>query len=82
MKVSSYGGLLAAGSSASGFDAGTIAAFQHRLATCCMRIWGIVKDTLCHDSPEGHDPSGPIGSEDVDVKGMLSFSFRACHESR
>jgi hypothetical protein len=37
---------------------------------------------LCHDSPEGHDPSGPAGSEDADVKGMLSFSFRACHESR
>ncbi|KFY35851.1 hypothetical protein V494_05528 [Pseudogymnoascus sp. VKM F-4513 (FW-928)] len=81
MKVSSYGGLVASGCSATGARGGTIAAFQDRLCRCCLDIWEIVKDTLCHDSPEGHDPSGPIGSDDSDVKGMLSFSFRACHES-
>lgn len=73
---------MAAGAPASGPDGGTITAFQERLVQCCIKIWGVVKDTLCHDSPEGHDPSGPAGSEDADVKGMLSFSFRACHESR
>lgn len=82
MKVPSYEGLVAVGSTASGPRAGTIEAFQARLSSCCMDIWDIVKDTLCHDSPEGHDPSGPIGSDDTDVKGMLSISFRACHESR
>lgn len=64
------------------FKVGTITAFQDRLATCCLDIWDIVRITLCHDSPEGHDPSGPIGSEEADVKGILSYSFRACHESR
>lgn len=73
---------MAVGAWATGAEEGTITAFQDRLAHCCIQIWEIVKDTLCHDSPEGHDPSGPIGSEDADVKGILSFSFRACHESR
>ncbi|KFY22578.1 hypothetical protein V493_06499 [Pseudogymnoascus sp. VKM F-4281 (FW-2241)] len=81
MKVSSYGGLVAVDSLAYGHEAGTIGAFQYRLGMCCINIWQIAKDTLCHDSPEGHDPSGPIGSDDADVKGVLSFSFRACHES-
>lgn len=73
---------MAVDSLAYGHEAGTIGAFQYRLGMCCINIWQIVKDTLCHDSPEGHDPSGPIGSGDADVKGVLSFSFRACHESR
>ncbi|OBT50818.1 hypothetical protein VE04_08320 [Pseudogymnoascus sp. 24MN13] len=79
MKVSPYEGLVAVESNA--FKVGTITEFQDRLATCCLDIWDIVRITLCHDSPEGHDPSGPIGSEEADVKGILSYSFRACHES-
>ncbi|OBT87037.1 hypothetical protein VE02_03681 [Pseudogymnoascus sp. 03VT05] len=79
MKVSPYEGLVAVDSEAS--KEGTMAGFQDRLAKCCLDIWEIVRPTLCHDSPEGHDPSGPIGSEEADVKGILSFCFRACHES-
>lgn len=79
MKVSPYEGLVAVDSEP---EVGTIAAFQDRLSKCCLDIWEVVRGTLCHDSPEGHDPSGPIGSEEADVKGILSFCFRACHESR
>lgn len=79
MKVALYEGLVSKDSPAEELRAGTIMAFQDRLVACCINIWKSVKDTLCHDSPEGN---GPDGSGDVDVKGILSYSFRACHESR
>lgn len=79
---SSYEGIVAKGSSASGPNPGTIEAFQNRLVVCCIDIWKVVKDTLCNDSPEGQHPKGPLTVGDVDVKSILSYSFRACHESR
>jgi hypothetical protein len=79
MKVASYEGLVAKDSPSDELQAGTIMAFQNRLVACCINIWKAVKDALCHDSPEGN---GPDGSGDIDVKGILSYSFRACHESR
>ena len=51
-----------------------------RLVCCCKDIWTIVEDVLCNDSPEG----GLLAdsADDIDTKELLSFSFRAIHESR
>jgi hypothetical protein len=45
----------------------------------CCRIWKEVKSVLCNDSPEGH-LLDDINT--VDTKDVLSYSFRAVHESR
>lgn len=55
---------------------------QQRMADCCSRIWGAVKNILCNDSPEGHLPEDLEEGNDVDTKDVLSYSFRAVHESR
>jgi hypothetical protein len=37
---------------------------------------------LCNDSPEGHLPQDLDEIDVVDTKDVLSYSFRAVHESR
>lgn len=49
---------------------------------CCRRIWDVVKDVLCDDSPEGHLPDDLDEMEGLDTKNLLSYSFRAIDESR
>ncbi|KAH7329221.1 putative death-receptor fusion protein-domain-containing protein [Stachybotrys elegans] len=52
-----------------------------RLVVCCERAWNAVKFILCDDSPEGHLPQELEDVEGLDTKDVLSFSFRAIHES-
>ncbi|PVH78131.1 hypothetical protein DL98DRAFT_258029 [Cadophora sp. DSE1049] len=54
---------------------------QMRMATCCSRVWQAVKNILCNDSPEGYLPEDLDEVEEVDTKDVLSYSFRAVHES-
>lgn len=55
---------------------------QTRIVASCSSIWGAVKNILCNDSPEGHIPEDVDDVESIDTKDMLSYSFRAIHESR
>jgi hypothetical protein len=55
---------------------------QVAILSLCSRIWNEVKDVLCSDSPEGHLPHGLDEIDGVDTKDILSYSFRAIHESR
>lgn len=41
-----------------------------------------MKDVLCNDSPEGHLPEDLEDVNSIDTKDVLSYSFRAIHESR
>ncbi|KAL0930859.1 HEAT repeat protein [Colletotrichum truncatum] len=54
---------------------------QNRIVKCCQRIWAAVRDILCDDSPEGHLPQELEDFEGLDTKDLLSYSFRAIHES-
>ncbi|OHW95084.1 heat repeat protein [Colletotrichum incanum] len=54
---------------------------QGRIVKCCQRIWAAVRDILCDDSPEGHLPQELEDLEGLDTKDLLSYSFRAIHES-
>ncbi|KAK1675671.1 putative death-receptor fusion protein-domain-containing protein [Colletotrichum godetiae] len=54
---------------------------QNRIVKCCQRIWAAVRDILCDDSPEGHLPQELEDLEGLDTKDLLSYSFRAIHES-
>ncbi|KAI0389979.1 hypothetical protein F5Y17DRAFT_446624 [Xylariaceae sp. FL0594] len=55
--------------------------FQNRAILGCRRIWGAVRHILCDDSPEGHLPEELQQVEGLDTKDLLSYSFRAIHES-
>jgi len=55
---------------------------QIRIVQYSTRIWVAVKDVLCNDSPEGHLPQDLEEEDDIDTKDVLSYSFRAIHESR
>ena len=55
---------------------------QLRMLKSCKRTWKVVRDILCNDSPEGHLPSDVDKVDSVDSKDVLSYSFRATHESR
>jgi len=55
---------------------------QRRMQSCCLRVWVVVKDILCNDSPEGHLPDDVEEDVTLDTKDVLSYSFRAIHESR
>lgn len=55
---------------------------QEKLYRCCSSIWDAVKDVLCNDSPEGHLPLEVEELAIIDTKDVLSYSFRAIHESR
>lgn len=54
---------------------------QIRIVKLCSRIWDSVSYVLCDDSPEGHLPEELEEIEGLDTKGLLSYSFRAIHES-
>lgn len=55
---------------------------QQRMISACLRIWTAVKGILCNDSPEGLIPEDLEEGDTVDTKNVLSYSFRAIHESR
>ncbi|KAK3953561.1 putative death-receptor fusion protein-domain-containing protein [Pseudoneurospora amorphoporcata] len=52
-----------------------------RVFECAKRIWLAVSHVLCDDSPEGHLPEEMEEIEGLDTKDLLSYSFRAVHES-
>ncbi|KAI0603419.1 putative death-receptor fusion protein-domain-containing protein [Biscogniauxia sp. FL1348] len=54
---------------------------QERAIACCQRVWETVKHVLCDDSPEGHLPEEMEEVDGLDTKDLLSYSFRAIHES-
>ncbi|PHH63239.1 hypothetical protein CDD81_6191 [Ophiocordyceps australis] len=54
---------------------------QERLVSCCQQVWQAVRQVLCDDSPEGHLPDELEELEGLDTKDVLSYSFRAVHES-
>ncbi|KAI0013683.1 putative death-receptor fusion protein-domain-containing protein [Xylariaceae sp. FL0662B] len=54
---------------------------QDRVIGCCQRIWQAVRHVLCDDSPEGHLPEELEEVDGLDTKDLLSYSFRAIHES-
>ncbi|RYP79117.1 hypothetical protein DL771_000095 [Monosporascus sp. 5C6A] len=62
-------------------DLKPLESLQDRAITCCDRIWQAVRHILCDDSPEGHLPEELEEVEGLDTKGLLSYSFRAIHES-
>lgn len=55
---------------------------QELILFLCSRIWKVVKDVLCNDSPEGHLPQDLDDINAIETKDVLSYSFRAVHESR
>ncbi|KAI0186937.1 putative death-receptor fusion protein-domain-containing protein [Xylaria flabelliformis] len=59
----------------------TLDEFQDRAISCCKRVWLTVQHILCDDSPEGHLPEELQQIEGLDTKDLLSYSFRAIHES-
>ncbi|KAI1735552.1 putative death-receptor fusion protein-domain-containing protein [Xylaria scruposa] len=59
----------------------TLDEFQGRAISCCKRVWLTVQHILCDDSPEGHLPEELQQIEGLDTKDLLSYSFRAVHES-
>ncbi|KAK1971837.1 hypothetical protein LY78DRAFT_688694 [Colletotrichum sublineola] len=59
----------------------SMASLESRIFECCQRIWAAVRDILCDDSPEGHLPQELEDLEGLDTKDLLSYSFRAIHES-
>ncbi|TWU76774.1 hypothetical protein ED733_004991 [Metarhizium rileyi] len=54
---------------------------QMDIVSCCERTWEAVRHILCDDSPEGHLPQELEEVDGLDTKDLLSFSFRAVHES-
>ncbi|KAK8114995.1 hypothetical protein PG999_007064 [Apiospora kogelbergensis] len=56
-------------------------ALQTRCLKCCDRVWQLVRHVLCDDSPEGHLPEELEEVDGLDTKDLLSYSFRAVHES-
>lgn len=54
---------------------------QNRIVRLCSRVWDAVSYVLCDDSPEGHLPEELEEIEGLDTKSLLSYSFRAIHES-
>lgn len=51
----------------------------------CQEIWDVVKETLCQDSPEGHQDQAEFPVDDElhsGEKDGLSYCWRALKESR
>ncbi|KAK3322123.1 putative death-receptor fusion protein-domain-containing protein [Apodospora peruviana] len=65
----------------SGSQSDVIRGIHRRIFDCCKRIWLAVKHVLCDDSPEGHLPEEMEEIDGLDTKDLLSYSFRAVHES-
>ncbi|KAI1117099.1 putative death-receptor fusion protein-domain-containing protein [Nemania sp. NC0429] len=59
----------------------TLDGLQDRAICYCRRVWQAVQHILCDDSPEGHLPEELQQIEGLDTKDLLSYSFRAIHES-
>ncbi|KAI0402725.1 putative death-receptor fusion protein-domain-containing protein [Xylaria palmicola] len=59
----------------------TLDGFQGRAISCCRQVWRAVQHILCDDSPEGHLPEELQQVKGLDTKDLLSYSFRAIHES-
>jgi hypothetical protein len=57
-------------------------ALQAKFFSCCERVWQAVERVLCDDSPEGHLPPDLEETDGLDTKDVLSYSFRAIHESK
>jgi hypothetical protein len=62
-------------------DHALIEQLHQRIVKCSAEAWDIVKHVLCDDSPEGHLPEEMEDIEGLDTKDLLSYSFRAVHES-
>lgn len=63
--------------------AGTWTTLKLDLMTCCVKVWQVVKKTLCQDSPEGHEDENDLSQGyDIGLKDTLSFCWRALKESR
>ncbi|TPX10842.1 uncharacterized protein E0L32_008231 [Thyridium curvatum] len=62
-------------------DVASLSALQERIVSSCKRVWDMVRHVLCDDSPEGHLPQDMEDVEGLDTKDLLSYSFRAIHES-
>ncbi|KAG9246942.1 HEAT repeat protein-like protein [Calycina marina] len=54
---------------------------QQDICLSCERLWAAVRGVLCNDSPEGHLPEDIDEIGTIDTKDVLSYSFRAVHES-
>ncbi|CZR61279.1 uncharacterized protein PAC_11175 [Phialocephala subalpina] len=67
---------------ASNWTRSSLDSLQSRITIACIRTWGAVKKILCNDSPEGHLLEDLEDVDVVDTKNILSYSFRAIHESR
>jgi hypothetical protein len=65
-----------------GSELDSIHEIQRRVVSCAFRVWATVKHVLCDDSPEGHLPEELEEVEGLDTRDLLSYSFRAVHESR
>jgi hypothetical protein len=55
---------------------------QKSILDCAVRLWDTVKHILCDDSPEGRLLSDEDEDNTLDTKTVLSYSWRAVHESR
>lgn len=49
---------------------------------CCAAVWKAVAGVLCDESPEGNVGHNTEADNYVDTKEVVSFCFRAVHESR
>jgi hypothetical protein len=59
-----------------------VGVLEERIVASCECIWAVVQDILCDDSPEGHLPDELEDVDGLNTKDVLSYSFRAIHESR
>lgn len=59
----------------------TVSRLQERVVACCEGVWEAVQHILCDDSPEGHLPQELEEQDGLDTKDVISYSFRAVHES-
>src|SRR3569833_2610606 len=62
-------------------DIHRLQALEGRIVLSCQRIWDIVKDVLCDDSPEGLLPQEMEDIIGLGTKDLLSYAFRAIIES-
>lgn len=54
---------------------------QSKLISLGVRVWELVQDILCDNSPEGFLPDDMEDLDGIGTKDVLSFSFRSVDES-